>query len=83
MPSVSPLAIGTKACTEVVDFLREVLLKAAPFITESYVYSISLEANQLFREITGRQDLTLRWSKDYEVLVEEASLERLWQSIGW
>jgi len=65
-----------KRLYEVVDFLRDVLLKAAPFITESYVYSISLEANQLFREITGRQDLTLRWSKDYEVLVEEASLER-------
>jgi exonuclease SbcC len=65
-----------KKLYEVIDFLREVLLKAAPFITESYIYSISLEANQLFREITGRQDLTLRWSKDYEVLVEEAGLER-------
>jgi len=58
------------------DFIRDILQKAAPFITESYLFSISLEANQLFREITGRHDVTLKWAKDYEVTLEEEGRER-------
>ncbi len=58
------------------DFIRDILQKAAPYITESYLFSISLEANQLFREITGRHDVTLRWMKDYEITVEEEGRER-------
>lgn len=61
---------------ETTDFIRDILQKAAPFITESYLFSISLEANQLFREITGRHDVTLRWAKDYEITLEEDGRER-------
>lgn len=55
----------------VADFIRDILQKAAPFITESYLYSISNEANQLYREITGRYDVMLQWTKDYEITLEE------------
>ena len=58
------------------EMIRETLVKAAPFITEAYLYSISHEANQLYREITGRYDITLRWTKDYEILIEEDGYER-------
>ncbi len=58
------------------EFIRDTLQKAAPFITEAYLHSISVEANQLFREISGRYDLTLRWSNDYEVTLEERGHER-------
>jgi exonuclease SbcC len=58
------------------DFIRDILQKAAPYITESYLYSISIEANQLFREITGRHDVTLRWTRDYEITIEEEGRER-------
>ncbi|MCI0662898.1 MAG: SMC family ATPase [Acidobacteria bacterium] len=61
---------------EATEFIREILQKAAPYITESYLFSISNEANQLFREITGRYDVTLRWTKDYEITVEEEGRER-------
>ncbi len=61
---------------ETADFIREILQKAAPYITESYLISISNEANQLFREITGRFDVTLRWTKDYEIMLEEEGRER-------
>jgi exonuclease SbcC len=61
---------------ETADFIRDILLKAAPYITESYLFSISIEANQLFREITGRHDVTLRWMKDYEITIEEEGRER-------
>jgi len=58
------------------DFIRDTLQKAAPFITESYLFSISIEANHLFREITGRHDVTLQWTKDYEITLEEEGRER-------
>lgn len=58
------------------DFIRDILQKAAPYITESYLFSISIEANHLFREITGRHDVTLMWTKDYEITLEEEGRER-------
>jgi len=61
---------------ETSDFIRDILQKAAPYITESYLFSISIEANHLFREITGRHDVTLQWTKDYEITLEEEGRER-------
>jgi exonuclease SbcC len=61
---------------ETADFIRDILQKAAPYITEMLLHSISAEANQLFREITGRFDVTLRWAKDYEITLEEEGRER-------
>jgi exonuclease SbcC len=61
---------------ETAGFIRDILQQAAPYITESYLFSISIEANQLFREIAGRHDVTLRWAKDYEITVEEEGRER-------
>jgi exonuclease SbcC len=58
------------------DFIRDILQKAAPYITESYLFSISAEANQIFREITGRHDVSLRWTKDYEITLEEEGRDR-------
>ncbi len=66
----------TMRLRETADFIRDILQKAAPFITESYLFSISIEANQLFREITGRYDVTLRWNTDYEITLEEEGRER-------
>jgi exonuclease SbcC len=67
---------------EAADFIRDILQKAAPYITESYLFSISNEANQLFREITGRYDVTLRWTKDYEITLEEEGRERPFLSLS-
>lgn len=58
-------------------FIRDLLKRAGPHITESLVYSISLEANQLYRDITGNQNVTLRWDpEDYDILLEENGHER-------
>jgi exonuclease SbcC len=64
------------------DFIRDVLKQAGPLVTESYLYNISIEANQLFREITGDADRSLRWSRDYEVLLEEEGHERSFQNLS-
>ena len=58
------------------DFIRDTLRAAGPLVTESYLYNISIEANQLFREITGEVGHSLRWTRDYEIVVEEGGYER-------
>jgi exonuclease SbcC len=67
---------------ETIDFVRETLKKAGPLVTESYLYNISIDANQLFREITGDAGRTLRWTRDYEVIMEEAGHERSFANLS-
>ncbi|MDT5295256.1 MAG: repair protein SbcC/Rad50 [Acidobacteriota bacterium] len=64
------------------DFIRDTLKKAGPLVTESYLYNISIEANQLYREITGEGGRALRWSKDYDILLEESGYERSFVSLS-
>lgn len=61
---------------EATDFIRETLKKAAPLVARNYVYHVSLEANQMFREITGNAERTLIWTEDYGILLEEDGYER-------
>jgi exonuclease SbcC len=61
---------------ETTEFIRETLKQAGPLVTESYLYNISIEANQLFREITDEGGRALRWSKEYEIILEENGYER-------
>ncbi len=61
---------------EATDFIRDTLKKAGPLVTESYLYNISIEANQLFRDITGEGGRSLRWSKDYDIVLEEGGHDR-------
>jgi exonuclease SbcC len=65
-----------KRLDETTEFMRDTLKKAGPEVTKSYVAHISVEANQLFREITGEAGRTLRWTSDYEIVVEEGGYER-------
>jgi exonuclease SbcC len=41
-----------------------------------------MEANQLFREITGEAGRALRWSRDYEILLEEEGHERSFPNLS-
>jgi exonuclease SbcC len=67
---------------ETTEFIRDTLKAAGPLVTESYLYNISLEANQLFREITGEAGRALRWSRDYEILLEEEGHERSFSNLS-
>ncbi|HJQ26630.1 MAG TPA: SMC family ATPase [Blastocatellia bacterium] len=64
------------------DFMRDLLRKAGPFITEAHLQSISIEANQLYREITGNPMVTLRWDSGYEIILEEDGHERPFASLS-
>lgn len=65
-----------------VEFARLTLKEAGPFITEAYLLNISLEADRLFREITGNHHVHLRWNSDYEILLEEEGRERPFASLS-
>ena len=64
------------------EFIRDTLKKAGPHVAELYAYSVSLEANQLFRDITGEAGFTLSWTKDYEILLEEDGYERSFNNLS-
>jgi exonuclease SbcC len=66
----------------VADFIRDLLRKAGPYITEAHLQSISIEANQLYREITGNPMVTLRWDSGYEIILEEDGHERSFASLS-
>jgi exonuclease SbcC len=64
------------------DFIRDTLRKAGPLVTESYLYNISIDANLLYREITGEGGRALRWTKDYDIVLEEEGHERSFISLS-
>jgi exonuclease SbcC len=61
---------------EATKFIRDTLKEAAPRVARNYVFLVSSEANQMFREITGNAERTLRWTEDYAILLEEDGYER-------
>jgi exonuclease SbcC len=61
---------------EATAFIRETLKEAAPRVARNYVYHVSLEANQMFREISGNAERTLKWTEDYGIVLEENGYER-------
>jgi exonuclease SbcC len=71
-----------KELAEATEFIRDTLKQAGPLVARSYLYNISLEANQLFREITGEAGRSLRWTEDYEVLLEEDGHERPFHNLS-
>jgi exonuclease SbcC len=67
---------------ELITFIRDTLKEAAPLVARNYVYHVSLEANTMFREITGNAEHTLKWAEDYGIQLEEDGYERPFVSMS-
>lgn len=67
---------------EVTDFIRATLKEAAPLVARNYVYHVSVEAGQMFRDITGNVEQTLKWGEDYGIILEEGGYERPFLSLS-
>lgn len=67
---------------EATRFIRDTLKSSAPLIAKNYVFHVSLEANQMFREITGNAERTLKWTEDYGIVLEESGFERPFQNLS-
>ncbi|MCY7347054.1 MAG: SMC family ATPase [Pyrinomonadaceae bacterium] len=61
---------------EATTFIRDTLKEAAPRVARNYVFHVSMEANQMFREISGNAERTLKWTEDYGISLEENGFER-------
>lgn len=59
-----------------VSFARKAYKEAGPRITERYVLTVSREADRLFRELMNRPNVSLQWTRDYELLVQEGAHPR-------
>jgi DNA repair protein SbcC/Rad50 len=55
-----------------IRFARKAYKDAGPRITERYLQTISREADRLFRELLNRPNVSLSWTRDYEIVVQEA-----------
>lgn len=67
---------------EATKFIRDTLKEAAPRVAQNYVFHVAIEANQMFREITGNAERTLKWSDDYGILLEEGGYDRPFLSLS-
>lgn len=67
---------------ELANFIRDCLKKACPYITEAYLHTISIEANQLYREISGNSLISLQWNSDYEIVLEEEGRDRVFHNLS-
>lgn len=63
-------------------FIRDTLKEAAPRVARNYIHHISIEANQLFREITGNGERSLKWTEDYAIMIDDAGFERPFVSLS-
>jgi exonuclease SbcC len=59
-----------------VQFARRVYKEAGPRITEQYARAISYQADRLFRDLMGRPNVALEWTRDYEIVVQEGANQR-------
>jgi exonuclease SbcC len=59
-----------------IRFARKAYKEAGPRITERYIQRISHAADRLFRELLNRPNITLQWTRDYEIVVQEGAHTR-------
>ncbi len=67
---------------ETTTFIRDTLKEAAPRVARNYVHHVSLEANQMFREISGNAEYSLNWNEDYGISLEEGGYDRPFTSLS-
>lgn len=59
-----------------IKFARGAYKDAGPRITERYVQTIVREADRLFRELLNRPNVSLDWTRNYEIVVREEAHSR-------
>lgn len=68
--------------SEMTAFIRETLKESAPRVARNYVFLVSAEANQMYGEITGHVEQTLKWNEDYGISLDDGGFERPFVSLS-
>ncbi|RMH35124.1 MAG: hypothetical protein D6687_02200 [Acidobacteria bacterium] len=67
---------------EAVQFTRETLKVSGPLVVKNLIEQISNEANRIFREIMDNHEITLEWTEDYSIVLEEKGYKRPFASLS-
>jgi len=67
---------------QTIKMVRELLRQAGPYITRQLVRQISQEASHLYAEIMGDHGSRLRWSEDYDIVLEVDGRERSFRQLS-
>jgi exonuclease SbcC len=59
-----------------IDWTRDLLRAAGPYVTRQLVHSISLEAARLYSELMDNYAVRLQWSESYELTLEVNGVAR-------
>lgn len=59
-----------------IDWTRDLLRAAGPYVTRQLVHSISLEAARLYSELMDNYAVRLQWSESYELTLEVNGIAR-------
>ncbi|MDX2243779.1 MAG: SMC family ATPase [Leptolyngbyaceae cyanobacterium bins.302] len=59
-----------------IKFARKTYKEAGPRITERYIQRISQEADRLFRDLLNRPNISLQWTREYDIVVQESAYSR-------
>jgi len=65
-----------------IQISRQVFNQSGPRITQYYMTSIVHVADQLLRELLNRADVTLAWTEDYEIRIQEGGHWRSFKSLS-
>lgn len=58
------------------EFFREILRRAGPLVTEALLADVSEGADEIFGDILGNRSGRLRWTSDYDVVLERGGHTR-------
>ncbi len=67
---------------QLLEYLRKMLREAGPQVTRALVEVISAQAAGLYADIINDQAGRLRWSEDYEILLEYKGHQRSFQQLS-
>jgi exonuclease SbcC len=61
---------------DALQFFRDTLKEAGPYVMRARLRQISSEANRIFGEIIGDRSVQLSWEEDYEIVLRQQGVTR-------
>lgn len=61
---------------------RDIFKQSPKHVGQYYIENISIEANQIYKDITQNDMHELRWTPDYEIMIEEDGVTRTFNNLS-
>ena len=66
----------------VIEFVREIIRRAGPYVTRRMIQQVSIEAARLFADVMADYTARLRWEENYEIVLEKNGRDRNFQQLS-